>query len=63
MNTAVYGIGPGEFTVVDAVPGTADGGDYLDLEVTYEQETDLLLVPGPTIEVSRSKRVWIAESE
>jgi len=63
MNEAVYGIGPGEFTVVDAVPGEADGSDYLDLEVTYTQPTDLLLLPGPTISVSRSKRVWVSESD
>lgn len=63
MNDAVYGIGPGEFRVIDAVPGTADGSDYLDLEVTYEQPTDLLLLPGPTISVSRTKRVWISESD
>jgi Flp pilus assembly pilin Flp len=63
MNEAVYGIGPGDFTVVEAVPGTADGSDFLDLEVTYTQPTDLLLFPGPTITVSRSKRVWVSESE
>ena len=63
MNDAVYGIGPGDFEVVEAVPGTADGSDFLDLEVTYSQETDLLLLPGPTITVSRSKRVWVAESD
>jgi Flp pilus assembly pilin Flp len=63
MNEAVYGIGPGSFNVVAAVPGTADGSNYLDLEVTYEQDTDLLIVPGPTISVSRSKRVWVAESD
>jgi hypothetical protein len=63
MNDAVYGIGPGEFTVVEAVPGEADGSDYLDLEVTYSQPTDLLLLPGPTISVSRSKRVWVSESD
>ena len=63
MNEAVYGIGPGNFNVVAAVPGTADGSDYLDLAVTYEQDTDLLIVPGPTIRVSRSKRVWVAESD
>lgn len=63
MNNAVYGIGPGEFEVVEAVPGTADGSDYLDLEVTYTQDTDLILLPGPTISVSRSKRVWVSESD
>ena len=60
MTEAVYGIGPGSFEITPPAPGTADGADYLDLEVTYEQPTDLLLLPGPTIEVSRSKRVWIA---
>jgi Flp pilus assembly pilin Flp len=47
MEEAVYGIGPGTFTIIAAVPGTADGSDFLDLEVTYTQETDLLLFPGP----------------
>jgi hypothetical protein len=30
--------------------------------VDYAQPTDLLLLPGPTITVSRSKRVWVAGS-
>ena len=62
MEAAVYGIGPGDFDIVPPVPGTADGSNYLDLEVTYSQDTDLLIIPGPTITVSRSKRVWVAES-
>lgn len=62
MNAAVYGIGPGTFTIPTPVSGKADGSDYLDLTVTYSQPTDLLLLPGPTINVSRSKRVWRAES-
>ena len=62
MEDAVYGIGPGDFTIEEPVEGTADGSDYLDLEVTYTQETSLLLVPGPTISVSRSNRVWVAET-
>jgi hypothetical protein len=61
MEAAVYGIGPGDFTIVDPVAGTADGSNYLDLAVTYTQDTDLLFLPGPTINVSRSKRVWVAE--
>ena len=63
MEAAVYGIGPGEFDIVPPVSGTADGSNYLDLEVTYTQDTDLLIIPGPTISVSRSKRVWVAESD
>jgi Flp pilus assembly pilin Flp len=63
MENAVYGIGPGTFDIPEPEAGTADGASYLDLEVTYSQPTDLLIIPGPTIEVSRSKRVWRAESD
>ena len=63
MGAAVYGIGPGTFTIVEPVAGTADGSDYLDLRVNYSQPTNLLVVPGPTITVSRSKRVWVAETD
>ena len=57
---AVYGIGPGSFTVATPLTGTADGATYLDLKVSYTQKTDLLLFSGPTINVSRAKRVWVA---
>ena len=60
ITNAVYGIGPGSFTIATPTAGNADGANYLDLRVTYTQPTDLLLIPGPTINVSRSKRVWIA---
>ena len=60
ISDAVYGIGPGSFTIAAPLAGTADGANYLDLTVSYTQETDLLIVPGPTITVSRSKRVWVS---
>lgn len=60
IEDAVYGIGPGNFTIAAPVSGTADGATYLDLQVTYTQATDLLIIPGPDINVSRSKRVWVA---
>jgi len=60
ITNSVYGIGPGTFTVDDPVTGTDGTGNYYDLTVHYTQPTSLLLVPGPTINVSRSKRVWIA---
>ena len=60
ITDAVYGIGPGTFNIETPVSGTADGATYLDLKVTYSQPTDMLVFPGPTITVSRSKRVWIA---
>jgi Flp pilus assembly protein TadG len=64
INAAVYGIGPGVFTTtVPAVQTDATfGGKYYDLSVNYTQHTSLLLVPGPDISVTRSKRVWVATS-
>ncbi|MES2146948.1 MAG: TadE family protein [Pseudomonadota bacterium] len=59
ITATVYGIGPGSFTIASPVSGTLDGGKYLDLKVTYSQATDLLIIPGPTVSVSRSKRVWV----
>ena len=62
IEDAVYGIGPGQFTIHEPAAGLSDAAEpYLDLQVSYTQETSLLLLPGPTIEVSRSKRVWVAE--
>lgn len=56
----VYGIGPGTFTVSDPVSGTSGSAAYYDLTVTYTQPTSLLLLPGPTVTITRSKRVWVA---
>lgn len=60
ISDAVYGIGPGSFNIADPSPGVELGANFLDLKVTYSQKTDLLIFPGPTISVSRSKRVWVA---
>jgi Flp pilus assembly protein TadG len=62
IQNSVYGIGPGTFTVADPVAGTSGTGSYYDLQVNYTQPTNLLLFPGPTINVSRSKRVWTSAS-
>lgn len=60
ISDAVYGIGPGSFVISDPASGNQDGANYLDLKVTYTQATDLLLFPGPTINVTRAKRVWVS---
>lgn len=62
MEEAVYGIGPGKFDIETPQEGEEDGATYLDLTVTYEQQTNMLLFPGPKIEIEKSKRVWIAGS-
>ena len=62
INASVYGIGPGTFTVNDPAAGTSGTAKYYDLTVGYSQPTDLLLFQGPTMSLSRSKRVWISTS-
>lgn len=60
VNESVYGIGPGTFDVPLPVAGTAGTSAFFDVTVDYTQPTNLLLLPGPTITVTRSKRVWVA---
>ncbi|MDQ3080008.1 MAG: pilus assembly protein [Pseudomonadota bacterium] len=62
ITASVYGTGAGTFTIADPVSGIDGTSRYLDLKVQYSQPTSLLLAPGPTINISRSKRVWIAAS-
>ena len=62
MSDVVYGIEPGTFTIHPPAAGLSDAAEpYLDLKVTYTQPTNLLLLPGPTITITREKRVWVAE--
>ena len=61
INDSVYGVGPGTFTVPTPTSGTSGTtGSYYDLTVNYTQPTSLLILPGPTVNVSKSKRVWVA---
>lgn len=60
MQQSVYGIGPGEFKISEPVEKELDGATYLDLQVNYQQNTNLLLAPGPRVSITKTKRVWIA---
>jgi Flp pilus assembly protein TadG len=62
INTSVYGIGPGTFTVADPAFGASGTAGYYDLSVTYSQPTTLLMFPGPTMTLTRNKRVWISSN-
>lgn len=62
IQQSVYGIGPGTFTVSDPVSGNSGTAKYYDLSVSYSQPTNLLLFPGPTMALTRSKRVWLSTS-
>lgn len=73
IKAAVYGIGPGTFTVnpdgggAEQAPvctnDTVNGGSYYDLKVKYTQQTSLLIFPGPNISIERAKRVWVSTSK
>ncbi len=54
MTDRVYGIGPGTF----AIPTPTEVNDTILLKVTYTQPTSLLLFPGPTVTVQRTKLVY-----
>lgn len=60
VGAAVYGIGPGTFADPVVVAGSNCSAKCLDVTVRYTQQTNLLLLPGPTFELSRTKRVWTA---
>ena len=62
IESSVYGSGPGTFTTPLPTLSTSGTSKYYDLQVNYTQPTNLLLLPGPTVTVSRSKRVWVAGS-
>jgi len=47
-----------EIQIVGIVDGLEEGWSTL-----QETPTDLLIIPGPTINVSRTKRVWMAETD
>lgn len=56
MTSRLFGKGYGTFTV--AAPVSSAG--YKTLTVNYTTPMDFLFVPGPTVTVSRSKRVYVA---
>ena len=54
MNSTLFGRNDGTFTVSDPVTV----GNYKTLSISYSRAMSFLLVPGPTVTISRSKRVY-----
>lgn len=54
MNAKLFGTGGGAFTVEDPV----DGDGFKTLTITYTRPMDFLLFKGPTIRLTRSKKVY-----
>ena len=57
MNSRLFGNGYGNFTV--QAPVTSATADYKTLTITYTTPMDFLLVPGPTVTLTRSKVVYL----
>lgn len=57
MTSKLFGRGYGNFTV--SAPVTDASNAFKTLTVTYSTPMDFLIVPGPTVTVSRSKRVYM----
>jgi hypothetical protein len=58
----VYGTGLGHFDVPTPTLSAVGTSSYYDLTVTYTQDINMILFPGPTITLTRSKRVWVASN-
>lgn len=56
ISSASFGTGNGTLTVADPVSGTG----YKDLSVTYSTPTNFIFFAGPTVTITRTKRVYIA---
>lgn len=56
INDKVFGTGVGEFQVNEIV----DGADYKVLSVTFKMPTNFLFFDGPEINLTQTKRVYVA---
>jgi Flp pilus assembly protein TadG len=56
VNANVFGTSPGTFTV--PLPTTSNG--EMTLTVNYTQPMNFLFAPGPTVTMSRTKKVYLA---
>lgn len=56
ISAKVFGTGVGEFTIDEIV----DDADYKDLSVSFTMPTNFLLFEGPDVNLTRTKRVYVA---
>lgn len=58
----VYGTGNGTLGALSITPGpdASAGNNYKDLSLTYSQPTKFIFVNGPTVTITRTKRVYLA---
>ena len=58
MNAQLFGRNDGTFTVSDPVTGTG----FKTLTISYTRQMSFLLVPGPNVTLTRSKKVYTVTS-
>ena len=58
----VYGTGNGTLGALAVTPGpnATPGNNYKDLSLTYSQPTKFIFINGPTVTITRTKRVYLA---
>lgn len=54
-----FGLGNGTLSTPE-IDNSAVAAGYKTITLTYSQPTDFIFVPGPTVTMSRSKRVYLA---
>ncbi len=57
INERVFGVGIGEFAIAEVVAGP----DYRDLSVSFSMPTNFLFFEGPDINLTQTKRVYVAQ--
>lgn len=61
ISSKVFGTGVGTFTVADPVDvADPDDGNYKNLSVTFTMPMDFLFFQGPNVNLTRTKRVYVA---
>jgi Flp pilus assembly protein TadG len=58
MTAQLFGRNDGTFTVADPVPDTG----FTTLSISYTRQMSFLLVPGPSVTLNRSKKVYTVVS-
>jgi hypothetical protein len=60
ISAGVFGTGSGDWSTPTIDRHDAD--HYLTIQVSYTQDLDFLFVPGPTVTLTRSKKVYTAQT-
>jgi Flp pilus assembly protein TadG len=62
VTSTVYGTNNGTLNALSITngPNATAGNNYKDLSLTYSQATNFVFITGPTVTITRSKRVYLS---